>query len=84
MQEDVLIAATIETDIESNGDTYMEPDAAGVVTATADRLPEFSSWIPCGSVWLYAIPVILLLFLWLFYPVILILIVIILVLWLMN
>jgi len=51
------------------------PYPPAVAPAAGDgRLPNVGSWLPGGSVWLCAIPVILLLFLWLFYPVVLILI----------
>jgi len=57
------------------------PEAAETEAA---RWPELSSWLPDGSLWLYAVPVILLLVLWLFYPAILILVCIILMLWLLG
>jgi len=64
---------------EVDGTAESEADVA-VDEATA-RWPDVGSWLPGGSVWLYAVPVILLLFLWLFYPVVLVLICIILAIW---
>lgn len=64
-----------------------EPECAAnpeAAEAEAARWPELSSWLPGESLWLYAVPVILLLILWLFYPAILILVCIILMLWLLN
>ena len=59
-----------------------DPDTAAAADPeeAAARWPDASAWLP-GSLWLHAVPVILLLFLWLFYPVILVLICIILALW---
>lgn len=57
-----------------------EEAAAADPEEAAARWPDVSALMP-GSLWLYTVPVILLLFLWLFYPVILVLICIILALW---
>lgn len=87
MEEATVIATGTET-AESG------PEAGGAAPAGAEggentetgaaRLPDVTSWLPCGSIWLYAVPVILLLFLWLFYPAILILICVIFMLWLFS
>jgi hypothetical protein len=61
----------------------MDAVAEAVEAETAARLPDVAGWLP-DNMWLYAVPVILLLFLWLFYPVILVLICIILALWWWN
>lgn len=46
-----------------------------------DRFPAIASWLPGGDIWLYSVPVIILLLLWLLYPVALILIICV-ILWL--
>jgi len=64
---------------EAYGDAELEAD--GAADEETARGPDVGPWLPGGSVWLYAVPVILLLFLWLFYPVVLVLICIILAIW---
>ncbi|MDR7868594.1 MAG: hypothetical protein RIN56_17485 [Sporomusaceae bacterium] len=69
---------------EATGDAPAEADGDGCAGTGAARLPDIESWLPGGSIWLYAVPIILLLFLWLFYPAILILACVILMLWLLG
>lgn len=94
MEEDVITEAVPAAETEVTGaesvpiadmETAGTTAAVAVETEAADakaaaRWPDISSFLP-GSLWLCAVPVILLLFLWLFYPVILVLICIILALW---
>lgn len=87
MEEATVIETGVETGgpgLEAAGAAPAETDGGGGAEAGAARLPDIASWLPGGSIWLYAVPVILLLFLWLFYPAILILACLILILWLLN
>ncbi len=70
--------------LETAGGAPSGADGDGDAGTGAARLPDIASCLPGGSVWLYAVPVILLLFLWLFYPAILILVCVILMLWLLG
>ncbi len=80
MEENCVIGAVDDTAGAATVESQ-SPEAAGEVTAEAvTRLPDMTAWLP-ENMWPYAVPVILLLFLWLFYPVILVLICIILALW---
>jgi hypothetical protein len=91
MAEETVIepGAVVEAAEEAGEEAAVggEPEGAAnpeAAKAEAARWPELSSWLAGGSLWLYAVPVILLLVLWLFYPVILILVCIILLLWLLG
>lgn len=87
MEEATVIEMGTETPgsgPELGGGAPAGTDGNGDAGGEAARLPDIASWLPGGSVWLYAVPVILLLFLWLFYPAILILVCVILMLWLLS
>lgn len=75
-EQDAAIAAAPAPAAE----TAAEAGTADAEEAEA-RWPDVAAFLPGVNLWLYAVPVILLLFLWLFYPVILVLICIILALW---
>ncbi len=87
MEESTVIEMGLETvapSPEAIGGTPSGAGEGGGAVSEAARLPDIATWLSCGSFWLYAIPVILLLFLWLFYPAILILVCLILILWLLG
>ena len=87
MEEATVIDMGMETagpGLETAGGAPAGADGDGGAGTGAARLPDVASWLPGGSIWLYAVPVILLLFLWLFYPAILILACVILMLWLLS
>lgn len=87
MEDAVVVEMGLETadsGPETGGGAPAGAGGDGGAEAEAARLPDIGSWLPGGSIWLYAVPVILLLFLWLFYPVILILVCVILMLWLLG
>lgn len=75
---------TAEPGLEAGGGAPSGADGSDDAETEAARVPDIASWLPCGCIWLYAVPVILLLFLWLFYPAILILVCVILMLWLLS
>jgi hypothetical protein len=79
--EEFVIAATDDCPASAPVEAAAPEAYEAADVAAAERWPNVSAWLPGGSVWLYAVPVILLLFLWLFYPVVLVLICIILALW---
>lgn len=81
-EENVIVPGATEAEAVS-GEPECAADPEAAETAAA-RLPELSSWLTGGNLWLYAVPVILLLVLWLFYPAILILVCIVLLLWLLG
>ncbi|MDT8902511.1 hypothetical protein [Anaeroselena agilis] len=87
MEEAIVIATDPVTEAsapQAGTDAFAAADGGEAAESGAARLPDISSWLPGGSIWLYAIPLVLLLFLWLFYPAILILACIILFLWLLS
>lgn len=53
----------------------------GSATDAPARFPDVTSWLPGDGIWLYSVPVIILLLLWLLYPVAFILIICV-ILWL--
>lgn len=63
----ITLTAAPQITVDDLVETLSEFDTA--------RFPDFMSWLPGGSVWLYSVPVIILLLLWLLYPVALILII---------
>jgi hypothetical protein len=65
--EEITLTAAHEVTVADLAKTLNELDSS--------RLPDFVSWLPGGNIWLYSVPVIILLLLWLLYPVALILIV---------
>jgi hypothetical protein len=80
MEEDMVVGTAGDA-AGGTPDASQQPEpAAGEAAEAAARLPDVTAWLP-GNMWLYAVPVILLLILWVFYPVILVLICIILALW---
>lgn len=82
MDEGIIAGPVIEAPAaEDIAASCPETDVAANTGETADRWPDVAAWLPGENMWLYAVPVIVLLFLWLFYPVILVLICIILALW---
>ncbi len=81
MQEECVVGAVGDEFCGGPAESPPPEAAAGEVTEEeVARLPDATVRLP-ENMWLYAIPVILLLFLLLFYPVILVLICIILALW---
>lgn len=65
--EEIALTAAAEITADDLVKTLNELDTA--------RFPDFSSWLPDSGFWLYSVPVIILLLLWILYPIALILII---------
>ncbi len=65
--EEIALTAAAEITVDDLVKTLNELDTA--------RFPDISSWLPDSGFWLYSVPVIILLLLWILYPIALILII---------